>query len=128
VVVELSAKATALIQVRGMPIDVALWDLVQENKVAIVGHLLRQFDPSHGDDDPIYAPDGKWSGARFERWLMRSGVTAWPRTDTGQLKLDSDTFRLMSHVPGIEGQHALHDSLNFIGSSRFLVGGFEHFS
>jgi hypothetical protein len=29
---------------------------------------------------------------------MRSGVTAWPRTETGQLRLDSDPFRLMSRV------------------------------
>jgi hypothetical protein len=117
-----SAKAIALIQARGMPIDVALWDLIQENKVAVIGQLLRQFDPSHRDDDPIYTPDGKWSHARVERWLMRSGVSAWPRTETGQLKLNNDTFRLMSHVPGIEGLHALHDSINFIVKANLPIG------
>jgi DNA polymerase I len=54
-----SAKSTALIQARGMPIDMALWNLVQENKAAVVGELLRQFDPSQGSDDPIYSPDGE---------------------------------------------------------------------
>jgi DNA polymerase I len=39
-----SAKAIAQIQARGMPIDMALWDLVQENKLAVIGELLRQFD------------------------------------------------------------------------------------
>jgi len=69
-----SAKAVALIQARGMPIDTTLWNLAQENKAAVVGELLRQFDPSHNDDDPIYTPEGEWSYQRFERWLVRSGV------------------------------------------------------
>ena len=56
-----SAKAVALIQARGMPIDMRMWNLVQENKAAVIGELLRRFDPSHGDDDPIYTSDGEWS-------------------------------------------------------------------
>ena len=32
----------------------ALWNLVQENKAAVVGELIRQFDPSHGSPYPIY--------------------------------------------------------------------------
>ena len=63
-----SAKVVALVQMRGMPIDMKLWDLVQENKGAVVGELLRQLDPSHGDDDPIFDPEGRWSYARFEHW------------------------------------------------------------
>jgi hypothetical protein len=74
-----SAKAVALIQARGMPIDVARWDLVQENRVAVIAELLRQFDPSHCDDDPIYNQDGEWSYERFERYLLRSGITVAPR-------------------------------------------------
>ena len=45
-----SAKAIALIQARGMPIDMVLWNLVQENKAAVVAALLQQFDPSYGSD------------------------------------------------------------------------------
>src|SRR5438132_92890 len=41
-----SAKTVAQIQARGMPIDMALWNLVQENKTAVIRELLRQFDPS----------------------------------------------------------------------------------
>ena len=98
-----SAKAIALIQARGMPIDMALWNLVQENKAAVIGALMRQFDPSYGSDDPIYTPEGEWSYERFEQWLVRTGVAAWPRLDSGRLNIDSDAFRLMYHVPGIEG-------------------------
>ena len=78
--VELQRKAVAQIQARGMPIDMALWNLVQENKAAVIGELLRRFDPSYGSDDPIYTPDGEWSYARFERWLAqywRDGVAAF---------------------------------------------------
>ena len=117
-----SAKATALIQARGIPIDMPLWELVQESRGAVIGGLLRQFDPSYGDDDPVYTPEGEWSYARFERWLARTGVAAWPRLDSGALDLDSDAFRLMYHVPGVEGLHALRDSIGFIAKARLPIG------
>jgi len=117
-----SAKPIALIQMRGMPIDVEAWDLVQENRPAVITELLRQFDPSHGDDDPIYSPEGEWSYTRFERWLAHIGVPAWPRLESGALDLDSDAFRLMSHVPGVEGLHALRDSLRTIIGAKLPIG------
>ena len=79
-----SAKAIAQIQARGMPINVPLWNLVQENKAAVIGELLRQFDPSYGSDNPIYTPEGEWSYARFESWLISAGVVAWPRLESGR--------------------------------------------
>jgi DNA polymerase family A len=117
-----AAKSVALIQARGMPIDVALWNLVQENKKTVIGELLRQFDPSYGSKDTIYTPDGEWSYARFERWLINSGVPYWPRLDSGKLDIDSDAFRMMSHLPGIEGLHALRDSIGFIVRARLPIG------
>ena len=89
---------------------------------AVIGELLRRFDPSYGSDDPIYTPDGEWSYARFERWLASTGVAAWPRLDSGQLDIDGDAFRLMYHVPGVEGLHALRDSLGFIVRARCRSG------
>ena len=80
------AKAVAMIQARGMPIDMTLWDLMQENKDAVIGGLLRRFDPSYGDDDPIFTPNGKWSYGRFEQWLVRNGVHAWPRLESGRTR------------------------------------------
>jgi hypothetical protein len=117
-----SAKCVALIQARGMPIDMFLWDLVQENRAAVIQELLRRFDPSHGSDDPIYDQDGGWSYRRFERWLAQTGVVAWPRLDSGQLDTDGDAFRLMYHVPGIERLHALRDSMNVITKARLPIG------
>jgi len=105
-----------------MPVDIPLWNLIQENKAAVIGELLRQFDPSHGSDDPIYTPDGEWSYARFERWLIETGVTAWPRLDSGRLDTDGDAFRLMYHMPGIERLHALRDSLGTIVRAKLPIG------
>jgi DNA polymerase I len=117
-----SGKSIALIQARGMPIDMALWNLIQENKAAVIGELLRRFDPSFGSNDPIYTPEGKRSYARFERWLAQTGVLAWPRLDSGQLDISGDAFRLMYHVPGIEGLHALGDSLGVIVRAKLPIG------
>src|SRR6516162_5687312 len=47
-----SAKSVALIQARGIPIDIMLWNLVQENKAAVIRELIRQFDPSYGSEHP----------------------------------------------------------------------------
>ena len=118
-----SAKTVARIQAHGMPIDMALWNLVQENKAAVIGALIARFDPSQGSEYPIYSPDGEWSGWRFEQWLVAAGITAWPRLDSGALQLDGDAFRMMySAHPAIEGLHALRDSLGVIVRARIPIG------
>jgi hypothetical protein len=117
-----SAKAIALIQARGMPIDLELWNLVQENKTAVIAELIRQFDPSYGSAYPIYTPEGEWSYQRFEQWLVYAGIGAWPRLESGRLDIDSDAFRIMYHTPGIEALHALRDSLGFIVKARMPIG------
>jgi DNA polymerase I len=117
-----SAKATAQIQARGMPIDMTLWNLVQENKAAVIQALLEKFGPSYGSDDPIYTPDGKFAYARFEAYLVRSGVLAWPRLESGKLNLKGDAFRMMAHEPGTERLHALKDSLRVIVTAKLPIG------
>jgi hypothetical protein len=122
-----SAKAVARIQARGMPIDMKTWGLVQENKGAVIAELIRHFDPSqlnfNSDYGPIYTLEGDWSYTRFEQWLIHIGVPAWPRLESGQLDVSSDAFRLMyATVPGLEGLHALRDSLGFIAKARLPIG------
>jgi DNA polymerase I len=117
-----SAKAIAQIQARGMPIDMHLWSLIQDNKAAVIGELLRQFDPSYGTDNPIYTPEGEWSYERFEHSLATNGVIAWPRLESGKLDISGDAFRLMAHVPGVEKLHALRDSLGVIVRAKLPIG------
>jgi hypothetical protein len=118
-----SAKAVARIQARGMPIDVPLWNLVQENKAKVVTALLRRFDPSWGRADSIYTPDGDWNDARFEQWLVRAGIPTWPRLPSGKIQIDGDAFKLLYTAhPAIEGLHALRDSLGVIVRARIPIG------
>jgi len=119
---EYSAKAVARIQAKGIPIDMYIWDLIQEYRYAIIDALRRRFDPSYNDDEPIFDAEGSFSYARFEAWLVRSGIPFWPRLNSGQLDLDSDAFRLMSVFPGVEGIHALRDTLGFIAKARLPIG------
>jgi hypothetical protein len=60
-----------------MLIDTDLWNLVQENKAAVIRALIRQFDPSQGSPYPIYTEDGEFTYERSERWLAydSDGVT-----------------------------------------------------
>jgi hypothetical protein len=60
-----SAKTVARIQAKGMPIDMPLWNLGQENKRAVMAALIARFDPSQGSECPIYSPDGEFSSWRF---------------------------------------------------------------
>jgi DNA polymerase I len=116
-----SAKAIAQIQAKGMPIDMLLWNLVQENKAAVIARLVQRFDPSYGSDCPIYSPEGEWSYVGIERWLANIGV-AWPRKESGRLDLEGSTFKLMHHVPGVENLHALRDSLGVIVKAKLPIG------
>jgi hypothetical protein len=117
------AKTAARIQARGMPIDMELWELVQENQMAVIGALIARFDPSQGGEYPIYSPEGEWSGWRFEQWLIAVGITSWPRLESGALQLDGDAFRMMYGAhPAIEGLHALRDSLGVIVRARIPIG------
>jgi DNA polymerase-1 len=119
-----SAKAAAQTQARGMLIDVPLWNKVQDNKLKVIEHLRREFDPSYGSDDPIYTPNGEWSYERFERYLQSIGVTEWPRLNHGEGMLDisSDAFKMMYFLPGMQNLHALRDSLGVIVRAKLPIG------
>ena len=120
---EYSAKSVARIQAKGMPIDMPLWNLIQENKAAVIRALIARFDPSQGGDYPIYSEDGEWSAWRFAHWLAAVGVTEWPRLDSGALQLDGDAFRMMYPAhPAIEGLHALREVLSVIVRARIPIG------
>jgi hypothetical protein len=117
-----SAKAVARIQARGMLIDMFLWDLVQENKLAVINELRRQFDPSYGSNYPIYTPEGGWTYAAFENFLARAKVGYWPRKESGRLDISGDAFGLMAHIPWVPRLHALRDSMGVIVRARLPIG------
>src|SRR5262249_14693834 len=77
---------------------------------------------SYESDEPIYTPEGEWSYEGLERWLVRSGGSAWPRLESGKLDTDGDAFRLMYHLPGVEKLHTLRDRLGFVCKARLPIG------
>jgi hypothetical protein len=96
---------------------------VQEKKEAIITALLQKFDPTFGQPDSIWTSDGEWSDNRFELWLVKAGITAWPRLSSGKIQIDGDAFRMMVHThPAIEGMHALRDALGVIVRARLPIG------
>jgi len=116
-----SAKCIGPIQARGMLID-PLWWVVQENKKAVIAELVRKLDISQTSNCPVYTPEGERTYERFERWLVNTGVSAWPRLESGRLDMDSDAFKIMYHVPGVEELHALSDSLRVIQNAKLPIG------
>jgi DNA polymerase-1 len=53
---------------------------------------------------------------------VRARIAAWPRLESGRLDTDGDAFRLMYHAPGIEGLHALRDSLGVVMRAKLPIG------
>ena len=89
---------------RGMPIDMPLWNLVQENKAAVIGALIARFDPSQGSEYPIYSPEGEFSSWRFEQWLICRrhhvlAATGFRRAATRRRRVPDDVRR----TPGDRG-------------------------
>jgi hypothetical protein len=120
---EYSAKCVALIQARGMPVDMRIWNAIQENRRKIIDALRRRFDPSYRDDEPIFDADGSMTYERLAKYLISRNITEWPRTASGRLQTDDDAFKLMSHLPGIEGLHALKDSMSVIARAKLPISG-----
>jgi hypothetical protein len=66
--------------------------------------------------------DGAESVITIDRNAQNVGVTAWPRLESGALDTDSDAFKLMHHLPGIENLHALRDSLGVLVRAKLPIG------
>jgi DNA polymerase I len=89
--------AVARMERAGIPIDVELYRRVVENWEALKRDLIADVNVVFNVYD-----DGHFRLARFEKWLTSHRVMNWPRTETGLLALDDDTF---------DEQIALHPEL-----------------
>jgi DNA polymerase I len=89
--------AVARMERAGIPIDVELYSRVVENwevlKRDLIGEVNVVFD--------VY-DDGHFRLARLENWLADHRIVNWPRTETGLLATDEDSF---------DEQIALHPEL-----------------
>jgi DNA polymerase family A len=109
--------AVARIERNGVPIDVDLLDKIRDRWEAIKLDLIAAVDK----DYEVY--DGAtFKAGLFAAWLTAGGID-WPRTPTGRLQLDQDTFRDMSkRYPQLEPLKELRHSLSELRLEKLAVG------
>ena len=100
-------KAAAAIEWNGIPIDTVTLDLLRRHWTGIQDELIAEIDRDYG----VF--DGRsFRRERWQRWLAANGIP-WPTTDTGQLKLDDDTFREMAKAhPKVSPMRELRSALS----------------
>ena len=79
--------AVARMERAGIPIDVELYRRVVENWEALKKDLIDEVNVVFDVYD-----DGHFRLARFEKWLADRRIVNWPRTETGLLATDDDSF------------------------------------
>jgi hypothetical protein len=99
-------KAVARMEYRGVPIDTEALTRLRASWQRIELALIDRVDQDFG----VYQ-EGAFVASAFERYLGAHGV-AWPRTLTGALKLDRDTFKDISQTyPALAPLHELRATL-----------------
>lgn len=109
--------AVAAMETYGTPIDIQtytdlchLWDKIK-------GELILEVDTEY----EVYQ-DGVFKSELFEKYLAKKSIP-WPRTVTGKLKLDEDTFKEMSRVhPSLLPLRNLRDCLAKLRLNDLYVG------
>ncbi|MEO0531930.1 MAG: DNA polymerase, partial [Planctomycetota bacterium] len=79
--------AVARIERVGVPIDTEIYERLKQDWEPLKHHLIDEVDADYG----VYQ-NGSFRESRFDAMLAERGIE-WPRTITGRLKLDRDTFR-----------------------------------
>ena len=84
-------KTVAVMEHNGVPIDTETLDRLRTNWAAIKVELIREVDRDYHVYD-----DGVFRAGWFAAYLDSMGIHNWPRSDTGKLLLDKDTFKSMA--------------------------------
>jgi DNA polymerase I len=109
--------AASAMEHNGVPIDVETLDLLRANWDLIKDRLIADVDKDFG----VY--DGaSFKMELFAALLNRLGIP-WPRTDTGRLAIDDDTFRQMAKAhPVISPIRELRHALSELRLNDLAVG------
>jgi DNA polymerase I len=109
--------AAARIEFAGVPIDMDMLGRLREGWVDIQDRLIAEIDRDYA----IF--EGRtFKQNRFESWLIRTGMP-WPRLESGQLDLESDTFRGQARAyPIVAPLHELRSTLAELRLNRLAVG------
>ena len=110
-------KAVAEMQHRGIPIDLALLNRLDQHWDQIKVNLIASVDDAFG----VYV-DGSFKEPLFETYLAQAKI-AWPRLGSGRLALDKDTFSAMSkRHPVVQPLHELRKTLGELKLNNLAVG------
>lgn len=109
--------AVARMERTGVPIDVEMLDLLRANWEDIKLDLIRAVDKNFG----VYEGSTFKSGL-FAGYLADNQID-WPRTETGRLALDRDTFRdMVKRYPQLEPLKELRHTLAELRLEKLAVG------
>ena len=110
-------RAVAQMEWNGVPFDGMTFDSIMGQREAIRGGLIETVDAEFG----CYQ-NGAFKSDRFADYVLRNGL-AWPRTETGLMRLDQDTFREQSDIyPQIKPVSDLRRTLSGLKSNKLAVG------
>lgn len=82
--------AVAQMEHLGIPIDVEMLNLMRDNWEEIKQALISKTDHAYGVFE-----NGSFRRSLFEAYIEKNKL-AWPRLNSGELKLDKDTFKQMA--------------------------------
>jgi DNA polymerase I len=110
-------EAAARIEHTGIPVDADLLRQIRDRWEPVKVGLAAEVDQDYG----VY--DGStFKAERFEKWLAEHGI-GWPRTATGRLQLDQDTFRdIAKRYPQLEPLKELRHTLSDLRLEKLAVG------
>jgi DNA polymerase I len=109
--------AVARMERTGVPIDIETLAILRAGWPDIKTDLIEKVDV-----DYHVFENGAFRAGWFARYLAGRGI-AWPKTDTGRLKLDEDTFKDMSKVhPELGPLRELRHSLTELRLEKLAVG------
>jgi DNA polymerase-1 len=109
--------AVAHMEHNGIPIDVDTLAAIQGGWDDIKMQLIEEVDAQYGVYDGGHFRDGL-----LAKYLLDQKIP-WPRTDTGLLKTDGDTFSDMSKVyPQLAPLRELHHTLGQLRLKELVVG------
>jgi DNA polymerase-1 len=104
--------AVASMERVGIPIDTQLLRRLNDHWGQVKQRLVAEIDREYG----VYE-GGSFSTERFERYLIKQEIP-WPRTDSGRLSLNDETFRSMAKKhPKLS---ALRELRHMLGQTRLM--------
>jgi hypothetical protein len=113
----LYSTALARMESLGSPIDYPTYKGLCQHWEGIKSQLIAEVDHSYG----VYQ-EGVFKEALFESYLKTRSIR-WPRLDSGRLRLDEETFKLMAQLyPVLQPLRSLRDSLAKLRLNALQVG------